>query len=212
MRAFFKARVRLWPVILLFVAGIVGTGYLVTMATTFSIFGVNSHTESTQVIYSMTREEQVVLLSLGVQGLEEQTDKSKVFGVEVPWSERATLIQYAFHAKLGIDGADVVITNTSDNKYTVDVPEFTFIGYDDPDLKVASENAGGLSWFTPEVDITEMFTQILGGAEKQQYIDDNAETLREQTEAFYTSIVEAIDPDIELEFVFAGEISESDAS
>lgn len=83
----------------------------------------------------MTRQECVVLLTLGVQGImEKRTDNTRLFGQEflqVPWSARASFIQYNFSAQLGFDGTDVEIEELGENRYRVSIPEFEFIGHDD---------------------------------------------------------------------------------
>jgi hypothetical protein len=52
------------------------------------------------------------------------------------------------------------------------------------------------------MDDREMADKFLD-AKKQEYLDKNVETLRQNTEAFYTEIVTAIDPSITLTFEFA---------
>lgn len=108
---FFSKKVPLWPMVVVII-GLVAVGALGAMPAVFSnfAFGAKSETRNTQIINSITRQEQVVLLSLGIQGIqEEEQSEMRFLGVEVPGSGRASFIQYAFTAKLGIDGADVRI-------------------------------------------------------------------------------------------------------
>ncbi|MDN6236731.1 MAG: hypothetical protein L0J24_08550, partial [Corynebacterium flavescens] len=53
-------------------------------------FGMTTQSESTntQVIKSVEREEQVVLVSLGIQGLNRQSENRALWGMQVPGSAR----------------------------------------------------------------------------------------------------------------------------
>ena len=73
---------------------------------------------NSQVINAVEREEQVVLLSLGIQGLTEKSSAGQVFGVRVPWTDRTQFVQYSYKAKLGIEGKDVSVTETGEHSYT----------------------------------------------------------------------------------------------
>ncbi|GAA1725917.1 hypothetical protein [Microbacterium paludicola] len=167
-----------------------------------ALFGNESEERNAQVLTAVSREEQVVLLSLGIEGIDEKTDRTTFLGVDIPGSERATFVQYSFSAKLGIEGGDVRIDETGEGEYRITVPEFVFIGHDDEHFELITERNGALSWITPEIDELEMVRGILSDDVKAQYVADNEALLREQTESFYRRIVTGIDPEIELTFVF----------
>ena len=85
-------RGRPWPVLLMVVGLAVGALLAVGAARVFpglSLFSTESESRDSQIINSITREEQVVLLSLGIQGIREQKESGKIFGMSVPGSERA---------------------------------------------------------------------------------------------------------------------------
>lgn len=168
----------------------------------FHPFNNASDARNTQIVDSIVRTEQVVLLSLGIQGVSEETGKSKIFGVNVPGSSRASFVQYAFSAKLGIEGEDVEITKTGETEYLVSIPEFVFIGHDDESFRLVAENNGVLSFVTPEIDSVEMINNILSDDAKDQYVDSHIEVLQDQARVFYSSIITSIDPTITLEFDF----------
>ncbi|MCG6566512.1 hypothetical protein [Tessaracoccus sp. ZS01] len=170
---------------------------------TQSALDTRSEVLSSQVINAISREEQVSLLSLGIQGIAEKNERRTIFGIDVPGSERALCLQYNFNAKLGIDGGDVRIEKTSEDSFTVSIPEFIFIGHNDANFKLVTENSGVLSWVTPEIDAVEMTNQILNDEAQSQYIDANEDLLRDQAEAFYEGIITAIDPSLEVEFEYA---------
>ncbi|WP_216699214.1 hypothetical protein [Arthrobacter sp. H14] len=200
---FFSKKVPLWPILL--VVCLIGVGAVAPMPAGFSIFGFGAQpeTRNTQVINSITRQEQVVLLSLGIQGIQEENQSAKRFlGVEVPGSGRASFIQYAFNAKLGIDGKDVQIEQIGEDEYLVSIPDFIFIGHDDESFKLVTESNGALSWMTPKIDAVEMINDILNDDAKDQYVDSNEAILRDQATTFYKSIIMSVDSTIDVEFEF----------
>lgn len=168
----------------------------------FRPFSNESDARNTQIVDSIVRTEQVVLLSLGIQGVSEETGGSKIFGVNVPGSSRASFVQYTFSAKLGIEGEDVEITRTGETGYRVSIPEFVFIGHDDESFRLVAENNGVLSFVTPEIDSVEMINTILSDDAKDEYVDSHVEVLQDQARVFYSSIISSIDPEITLEFDF----------
>lgn len=168
----------------------------------FAPFGIASESHDTQIVNSVVRKEQVVLLSLGIQGIKEKNQKGDFFGVGIPGSERASFIQYNFTAKLGMDGKAVTITRSGENRYLITIPRFIFIGHDDVKFKLAAEDSGVLSWITPKIDTVEMINTILNDEVREQYLAQNSELLRDQAQVFYTSIITGIDPAITLEFKF----------
>lgn len=173
-----------------------------------SVFsGPNSETRNTQLVKSITREEQVVLLSLGIEGISEKNDpQTKLFGLfDIPGSERATFVKYSFDAKLGIEGKNVVIKQIGEDEFLVSVPEFIFVGYNNPDLEFIVEKNGVLSFVTPKADAYKASADILSLDDldvQKKYIDKYQETLRDQAEVFYSRIITSIDPTIVVRFEF----------
>lgn len=168
---------------------------------------VQNESRSTQVIEAVSKEEEVVLLSLGIQGIEEKSSTSSFFGVEVPGSDRTAFLRYEFRAKLGIDGQSVKIETIDDESFRVTIPEFTFIGHeffseDGKPFKMAVESGGVLSFVTPEIDESEMINQILSDGARAEYIDLNREDLQTQAQVFYSGIIHGVAPAADLEFVF----------
>lgn len=164
-----------------------------------------TETRDTQVIRSITKEEQVILLSAGITDvIEERGDGFDVFGFfELPGSERTLLVRYDVDAKFGIEGEDVSIRETGDSAYLISIPAFTYLGYENPDITVAKEENGILSWTTPEIDKTAVFERLLSEEAIATHIDGFRPVLETQARTFYSSIITSIDPDITLEFEFA---------
>lgn len=167
------------------------------------LLGTSGDERNTQIVNAVTREEKVVLLSLGIQGIAEKTGNTTFLGVEVPGSNRALFIQYAFNAQLGVDGAQVRITDQGDNRYLLSVPRFVFIGHDDVTFRMAAQNNGVLSWVTPEINTLDMVNSILNDKAKDRYLEANRQALRDQTQAFYSRIITGIRPDAMVQFEFA---------
>lgn len=190
---------------LLLVAAGVAVGVLGTKAFYGgSLFGTSIKTTNTQTIESINRKEQVVLLSLGIQGLESKTVNGEILGQKVPWSENTKFVQYSFYAKLGIEGRDVKIESTDENEYLVTIPEFIFIGHDSPTFEQFDAKSGILSWLPGNIDATAMVNEILNDDAKDEYLEKNKDILESQAEAFYRGIAASLDPDIKLTFRFAG--------
>lgn len=208
MTNIFKAKVLVWPLILIIAVIAAGGVFLVLKGPSLlNPFSTSVEESSSQVITSITRQEEVALLSLGIQGVDKKATAQKLFGNTIPGTERATFIQYEFKAKLGFDAKDVKIKAINDHAYRITIPEFVFIGHSGIKVQLIADTSGGLSAFTPEIKQLDMVNKVLSDKEQSKYIADNEEILREQSESFYTGIVHAIDPDATLDFVFTGATS-----
>ncbi len=201
-------RTPIWVKILLVVVvlAVIAGAALVT----FNVGKMFGATESrdTQVIRSFKGEEQVILVTAGMTDVQEEREDGLAFAIgdwdlfTLPGSERSVLVRYEYDAKFGIEGEDVEISQTGDDAYLVTIPKFVYLGYANPDLSVANEKNGLLSWATPEIDTTEVFEELLSEQAVEQHIDGFRPVLEEQAKLFYSKIVTAIDPAITLEFQF----------
>lgn len=165
--------------------------------------GSESEGRDSRIIESISRKEQVVLLSLGIQGISEKSGKSTFLRIDVPGSKRASFLQYSFNAKLGVEGRDVRILQTGDKKFLISVPEFIFIGHENEDFRLVAENKGVLSFITPDNDPVEMINNILSEDAQAEYIQANERVLVEQIMIFYSSIITAIDPEVQVRYDFS---------
>ncbi|MGV9769049.1 hypothetical protein ACWDR7_06140 [Microbacterium sp. NPDC003461] len=200
-------RFLLWPIAVIGIAlAVVGgfsvAGVLSGMRSSM-FFGNDTDERSTEVITAVTRQQQVALLSLAVQGISQRRDSSTFLGIDIPGSERASFMQYAFTAKLGVDGDEVRVEPQGAGGYVVTIPDFVFIGHDDASFELVTESNGVLSWITPEIDQLEMVTAVLSDDVKADYIEENLQVLREQSEAFYRGIIVGVDPEADVTFRFA---------
>ena len=206
---FFKARVLLWPLLLVSFLVLLGMGATFAFGglnalALGSLFSSSSNERDSQVVQSVTRIQEVSLLSLHIEGVERLESNREILGVAIPASEKTTLIQYKFDAKIGIDGSQVKIEPTGPESFRVTIPEFIGIGFDDPVFEDALESNNALSWLAPEAVQTRMINNILSDENKQEYIRQNEAELKEQAEAFYSAIIASVDPEITVAFEFAG--------
>lgn len=205
---FFEVRVLLWLVLLVVVLVVAGTG--VAFATgglnalaLRSLFTSSSHERDSQVVQSVTRLQEVALLSLHMEGISRHESNGEVLGVAIPASEKTTLIQYQFDAKLGIDGSQVKIEPTGPNSFRLTIPQFIGIGFDKPTFEDPLESNNALGWLaTPAVE-TRMVNNILSDENKQKYISQNEVALKEQAKVFYSGLIANVDPEISIDFAFA---------
>lgn len=205
----FKARFRLWPVLLIIVLVVAGTGVAfaaggLNALALRSLFTSSSHERDSQVIQSVTRLQEVALLSLHMEGILRHESNGEIFGVAIPASEKTTLIQYQFDAKLGIDGAQVKIEPTGPKSYRLTIPQFIGIGFDKPTFEDPLESNNALGWLATPAVQTRMVNNILSDENKQKYISQNEAALKEQAKVFYTGLIASIDPGITVDFAFAG--------
>ena len=208
---FFRAKVRLWPLIIVpavlvgALAVVLATGVL-SPANLAGLFKGGPNTQSSEVIKEALPKQEVALASLRIEGLERADDDGDLFGIPgmtIPGSERLVYIEYEFDAKLGIDGSAVDIRPDGENAYKVAIPAFIFIGHSNAHFSDPIENNGALSWLTEEISQPEMINRILSADKKDEYVVSSAQLLRDQTEAFYGSIIRSVDADSKLEFEFS---------
>lgn len=205
---FFKARVLLWPLLLITVLVVAGTGAAIAFGglnalALSSMFTSSSKERDSQVVQAVTRVQEVALISLHIEGVARNESNGEIFGVAVPESEKTTLMQYKFDAKLGVDGSQVKIEATGPESFRVTIPEFIGIGFDDPVFENPFENSGALSWLAPPAVQTHMINNILSDENKQKYITQNEAALKEQAKVFYSGIIASVDPEITIDFEFA---------
>lgn len=200
---FFRARILLWPTLLLFFVVVGASLTAIVSLWMASPFHVVTQSSSTQVVKALEKKSEVVILHLAVADVDSMKKVKTFYQFDIPGSDRATLLKYEFDAKLGFSGDDVKITDTGDGTFLVSIPEFTFIGYDNWHTELVSQKDGLLSWLTPEIDDRKMAEGFIDDSKKQEYIQANLRDLREESVRFYTDIARAIDPDITLKFVFA---------
>ena len=195
----------LTKLVVLLVVGVVAVVGGVFALDRLGVLGSNRESRNSEVISAVTREQQVVLLSLGIQGIDVEKDNADLWGWDVPGTGRASFLQYTFDAKLGIEGEAVAIERTGERSYLVTIPEFVFIGHDNESFETVVEDNGVLSFATAEIDTAAAITDILDSDTKAEYLEKNADLMRDQAEVFYGGIIRGIDSSLEVEYEFAAD-------
>ncbi|WP_141673326.1 hypothetical protein [Actinomyces vulturis] len=171
----------------------------------FVTFTTNSQATDTQIIDAVRTENQVVLASLGIQGIRSQESSGQFFGFEIPGSKKTHFLQYSYRAKLGFEGKDVQIEQVDPKHVRIHVPDFIFIGHSDEKFQTIAEDNGILSFATPDIDAAEVVTAVLSSGEMQMQIDNNRQMLEDQAKDYYKSIIHAVDPDMNVEITFSSQ-------
>lgn len=167
-----------------------------------SALGPRTPVRNEQVVSSIQKEEQSVLLTLGVQGISEAKGIPPAMFKDFPLLHKARLMQYSMKAKLGVDA--VTIDATGDHTFVVTVPEFIWIGQDDLNIDRVFSDDGVLSAFTEQKSEVDQLNGIVDDALKQKHLEGNDQALRDQAEFYFTKLARSIDPDAELTFEFEG--------
>lgn len=200
---------RLRRAVVLVVAVVLALGLGFGAATVTNAWDLDfwSRSSDSQVVQSIEFSEDITLLKLGVQGIDRVSGGSTFIKWHVPGTGTAQYVQYKFTANLGVDGSQVTIDKIAENRYRITVPEFEFLSNSDPEFETAVEDDGVISFINQDDDdaVLDAVNVILNSETKSQYVTDNRQLLELQCETFYTNIVRAIDPTIELEFVYAGD-------
>lgn len=210
---FFRAKVRLWPLIVVPVvlaAGVIAASLsgvfkpVSFFAALFSDDGGSTHTSET--VERVLPQQEIILASAHIEGIERVSNDGRMAifpGWKLDGNERTTFVQYEFDAKLGIDGSAVTITPDGDGGYAVVIPEFRYLGNDEPHFEDPIEGGGPLTWLTEGNDTADIENDILSGRNADEYVSQSEEVLRVQAEAFYTSIIRAVAPRVAVAFTFA---------
>lgn len=204
---FFRAKVRLWPLVvvpILLVGAVAGMGLSGALKSLplQGLFGGIS-TQSSEVVKYVLPKQEVALASLRIEGLQRADSDGNLMGIPIPAGDRTKFIQYSFDAKIGIDGSAVTISDDGEHAYTLTIPAFIFIGHSNEHFEDPIESNGILSWLSAEIDETDMVNTILSDDKKAKYVANSLQVLKDQTEAFYGSIIRSVDAEADLRFQFS---------
>jgi hypothetical protein len=164
----------------------------------------NQTTESYSMVKYIEKVNQVVFLNVGIQKIDTISNVQKVFGWEIPYSEKKAIIILNYSAKLGIKQA-VSIQENGENSFTVHIPEFEVIGVEldsDNPYELYSQNGELLSASTKNVDTGEAVAKGLSSDEQKEYLKQYKEMIKESAENYYNTLFKSAYPDCTLEFVY----------
>lgn len=190
--------------VVLALALLVGFGVSVAAAKGYLSIGVWSRSQDSRIVQSVELSQDVTLVRLGNQGIKEVRKGTTIFGWTVPGTSEVSYIRYSYKAALGIDGRDVTITKVNDSTYRITIPKFVFLGHSDESFETVVDDNGVLSFVTADIDKEKAINEILSDTASEELISANEDILKAQAQTFYTSIVHGVDPDVTLQFTFAG--------
>jgi len=207
---FLKKPVPLWShfavlgIVLLVVGALVGgfAAGILTPPWVATALSSQSVIKNEQVVTSMEKKEQSVLLELKVKSVSEARGVPPTVIQGLPFLEKARYMIYTSKVKLGVDAVTVV--PTGDHEFVVQVPPFIWIGEDDTNIEQVISDDGILSAFTTQQSEVDQFNAIFTDELKDDYLEQNDQTLRDQTEFYFTKLATSIDPDAKLTFEFTG--------
>lgn len=195
-------KVKLGITVGLIILALVATVFITLKVSGSSIFETETKTNETQTITYLKKNKEIALVTLGITDIIDETNSQKIFGQEIPWSDKQTFIKATFEAKLGIDGKDVIIEKVNNNEYKITIPKFIFIGYDQPKIEHVVDNNGVLSFVTEDVNQAQMVNKMFSEENKEKYVNQYTDLLKESTEEFYNNLLPEFDKDVKLTFVY----------
>ncbi len=191
-----------WALFVVAVVALVLGSVVSTRVASMFQWGTDSESTNTQVVRSIELKQDVILLSLSVDAIATEDKGSHIGTWKIPGTGENVIMRYGSDAKLGLDGSQVSIEQTGESAYTVTVPAFQFLAYDNFTFETLVEDGGVLSGITPDIDKEKMANKLINDEVKAQHVSTNVELLKMQCETFYNNIVHAIDPNIVLTFVY----------
>jgi hypothetical protein len=140
---------------------VIAVGVLIALNFSGSVVETTTETNETQTITFFEKNKEIALVTLGISDIYEKENSATVFKKKLPGSKKQVYIRGSFDAKLGIDGKNVVVTETGEKEYTINIPEFIFIGYNNVKFEVAVEKNGIISFATDDIDQAAMVSEVL---------------------------------------------------
>ncbi|MGT2910500.1 DUF4230 domain-containing protein [Streptococcus cameli] len=203
IKKFFKLKIYLWLVLAIGITVLASFAYGYTKG----IFGQDSVTESSQVTKYLEKTDEHVFLNVGIQHVETQKNNSKIpwTDFKLPFSEKKAIIILNYEAKLGIQ-EPVTISENGEKSYTIKVPQFSVIGIDldkENPYQLYDKEGDLLSMTTKDVDTGKLATQALSKKKQEKYLSQYTSYLKESATDYYQNLFKAIDPEIQIEVVFA---------
>jgi hypothetical protein len=199
MRSLFKSAATIIVMATVLAVGLAATA----RAGWLSPFGINSTSTDSQVIHAIERTQEVSLISLGIQGITREERNSEVLGHGIPGTSEKVTLMYTFDAKLGIDGAKVKVKRAGEHGYRISIPDFIFIGYDEPVFEEIDQDGGILRAMTKDIDRVAMVNKVLDDDAQDDYLTSNVDVLEDQARVFYETLIKGVDPDATVSFDFA---------
>jgi hypothetical protein len=155
-------------------------------------------------ITSIEKVKELTFLNVGLEKVISAENSTTVFGYDIPFSKKTTLVVLKYKAKFGIKEA-VRIEENETNDYTVIVPKFQVIGFEldkDSPYELYSSNGELLSSSTKEIDTGELIAQELSTKEQEQYLKDYTNQIKESANNYYETLFKSINPNYKVTVTF----------
>lgn len=199
---FFTYKIALWVLLLLaiLIVGVFSFAYNKGLSETKS--------QLTTTINNVEKVNEHVFLNAGitlVNTVEKENETLKRFNISIPFSEKKAIIIQNYIAKFGIKDP-VKISETGEKTYQVRVPKFQVIGVEQDPVKpyqLYHTSEGLLSFGTEDIDTGEEVAKNLANEKQIEHLNKNINLIKESCEEYYTSLFQAIDPEIQLTFFYS---------
>lgn len=160
--------------------------------------------KSYQMVKQIEKVEETVLLNARIQRIESREEATRIWGVKIPGSEKKALIILNFTAKFGIK-EPAKIHQKGEHRYEVTIPQYKVIGFEFAEedyYQLYDVKKGLLSSSTEDPNTGEMVANSLSNKEQSKYLKDYKNLLNESAESYYRNLIQAIDPEATVRFVF----------
>ena len=164
-----------------------------------------SEVKSSINIESIEKVNEVVFLNAGINEIISETKTTQVFGFDVPFSKKATLVILNYNAKFGIKSS-VKVEQISEKEYKVIVPKLEVIGVelskDDP-YDLYDSHGELLSGTTEDVDTGKLVTNQLSSDKQAEYLDKFKSEIKESAINYYKTLFSSMDSEVKVTIEFA---------
>ncbi|KXT77586.1 DUF4230 domain-containing protein [Streptococcus sp. DD13] len=196
--AFLAKKVPVWGLLLAVLGGFVcwNFGYRTFIAD-------NSRARIT--IEYLEKVNEVVFLNTGIKEVVTDSNVSDIFGIQIPFTEKKVLVILNYKAKFGIKNA-VEIQKEKEKKYKVIIPKLEVIGVElakDHPYELYDRQGELLSATTKDVDTGALAMQQLTNERQKAILENYKEDIKESAITYYTSLFQAIDPEIKISVEFS---------
>lgn len=150
----------------------------------------------------MEKVQEVTFLNIGIQEVVSDRKVTKVLKQII--AEKKVLMVLNYNLKVGIT-SPVNIKKMDEKHFQIEIPKYDIIGISIPknSYKLYDKSGTLLSFNTEDIDTAEVADKARSDTKKQKkYIKEYIDIINQSAESYYTSIFNAIDSDIKLDFVF----------
>ncbi|MGT2865319.1 DUF4230 domain-containing protein [Streptococcus fryi] len=154
-------------------------------------------------VKKLEKVQEVTFLNIGIQEVVSDRKVTKVLKQTI--AEKKVLMVLNYNLKVGIT-SPVNIKKMDEKHFQIEIPKYDIIGMSIPNknsYKLYDKSGTLLSFNTEDIDTAEVADKARSDTKKQKkYIKEYIDIINQSAESYYTSIFNAIDSEIKLDFVF----------